>query len=193
MPTYTTVDDFTVYIRDQGVTDTTLISAALDTAEEMVNDFCQQSFYVASTAATRSYTPPRAGLDVLRIHACTTVTAVTEWGSTLASTVYQTEPANQVSWSGMTVPITQLRRYATTWAYDNGVPRITVTGTWGWAATPKSVVEATKIIAKDVLQQRNNNSGVAGFGEYGAIRVRMNPIAIDLLQPYRRSESFGVA
>jgi len=42
------------------------------------------------------------------------------------------------------------------------------------------------------LQQRNNNSGVAGFGEYGAIRVRMNPIAIDLLQPYQRAEAFGL-
>jgi hypothetical protein len=28
--------------------------------------------------------------------------------------------------------------------------------------------------------------GVAGFGEFGAVRVRNNPRAMALLQPYRR-------
>jgi hypothetical protein len=130
------------------------------------------------------------GLYVLRIHDCTTVTAVTESGANVGTSDYQAEPVT-VSWAGLSEPFTQLRRYWTCWRYDEGFARISVTGTWGWTATPSAVVEATKIIAKDIIQQRNNNSGVAGFGEFGAVRVRMNAIAIDLLTPYQRVEAFG--
>jgi hypothetical protein len=168
-----------------------VITSALNSAEAMVNDFCQRTFLVASSPSARSYTPHRPGEYVLRIHDCTTVTSVTESGGTVSTADYQTEPVTK-SWAGLTVPIEQLRRYWTCWRYDEGFARISVTATWGWTATPDAVIEATKIIAKDILQQRNNNSGVAGFGEYGAVRVRMNPIAIDLLQPYQRAEAFGL-
>lgn len=194
MSSYVTLAEFASYTRDQvaGVDDV-VMQAALDSAEELINDFCQRSFTVAGAASARSYSPSNVRSDFLRIHDCTTVTSVTEWGTTLAAAVYQTEPIISVDWSGRNGPIEQLRRYATYWAWDYGFPRIVVTATWGWAATPNAVKEATRIIAKDILQQRNNNSGVAGFGEYGAIRVRMNPIAIDLLKPLQRQEAFGIA
>jgi hypothetical protein len=191
MPNYVQTDVLTEYIRGQVTADDAVVESALNSAEAMVNDFCQRSFVVATTATARSYMPHRPGEYVLRIHDCTTVTSVTENGATVAASDYQTEPVTK-SWAGLTVPIEQLRRYWTCWEYDQGFARISVTATWGWAATPDAVIESTKIIAKDILQQRNNNSGVAGFGEYGAIRVRMNPIAIDLLQPYQRAEAFGL-
>lgn len=191
MSSYVLLDTFSDYVRDQVAgTDDTVKQAALDSAEAMVNDFCQRSFTVAGAASTRSYMPDRSGLYVLRIHDCTTVTAVTEYGATLGTSEYQTEPIH-VAWSGLSFPIEQIRRYWRSWWWDAGFSRITVTATWGWAATPPAVIEATKIIAKDIIQQRNNNSGVAGFGEFGAVRVRMNAIAIDLLMPYQRVEAFG--
>jgi len=193
MSSYLLIDEFSDYIRDAvSAADDTVIQSALDSAEDMINDFCQRSFVVATTASTRSFSPVNEWCEVLRIPDCTTVTAVTEWGATLGATTYQAEPPS-TSLTGRTRPIEQLRRYGTYWAHDLGFARVTVTATWGWAAVPPAVKEATKIIAKDVLQQRNNNSGIAGFGEYGAIRVRMNPIAIDLLKPLQRGEAFGVA
>lgn len=194
MSNYVLIDEFTDYIRDQVATsDNTVIQASLDSAEEMVEEFCGRSFVVASTSSARSYSPDAQWCDTLRIHDCTAITSVVENGSTLAVGTYQAEPLNQLSWSGQYRPITQLRRYGSAWYHNYGKLTVVVTGTWGWSATPNAVKDATKIIAKDILQQRNNNSGVAGFGEYGAIRVRMNPIAIDLLKPLRRVEAFGVA
>lgn len=190
---YVLIDEFSEYVRDQVATDDTVKQAALSSAEEMVNEFCQRSFAVAGAASARSYSPQRDWCETLRIHDCTSITSVVENGSTLAASTYQAEPLNQLSWSGQSQPIDQLRRIGASWYYRYGIASVVVTATWGWAATPAAVKDATKIIAKDILQQRNNNSGVAGFGEYGAIRVRMNPIAIDLLKPLQRSEAFGIA
>lgn len=190
---YVLLDEFKDYIRDQVSVDDAVSQAALTAAEVMINDFCQRSFDVAGASSTRSYTPPSGECAVLRIHDCTSITSITEWGSTLAAASYQAEPVGLLTWTGAARPYEQVRRYGAPWAYDYGKAQIVVTATWGWSATPASVTEATKIIAKDILQQRNNNSGVAGFGEFGAIRVRMNPIAIDLLKPLRRGEAFGVA
>lgn len=193
MTTLVDIDDFKNYVRDQVSTDDATTQAALDAATVMVADFCQRDFALAGTATARSYTPPTSDTQVLRIHDCTTITSVVEDGATLSAGAYQAEPVNLVSWSGLTRPIEQLRRYGTPWFYNQGRSTVVVTATWGWSAVPASVVDATKIIAKDILVQRNNNSGVAGFGEFGAVRVRMNPIAIDLLRPLRRVEAFGVA
>jgi hypothetical protein len=190
---YVLLDDFKEYIRDQVSVDDAISQAALSAAEVMVNDFCQRDFTVASSSSARSYTPGAFGSQILRIHDCTAITSVVENGTTLSASAYQSEPLNQVSWSGLARPIEQLRRVGSYWFHYDSRLTVVVTATWGWTATPSPVVESTKIIAKDILQQRNNNSGVAGFGEFGAVRVRMNPIALDLLAPLRRAEAFGLA
>lgn len=194
MSSYVLLDEFSDYVRDQmSGTDDTVKQRALDAAEQMINEFCQRSFAVAGSATARSYSPESWQASTLRIHDCTTVTSVVENGSTLAvGTEYQCEPLNLLTWSGAARPIEQLLRYRMPWYYDAGKASVVVTGTWGWSATPAQVIEATKVIAKDIIQQRNNNSGVAGFGDFGAVRVRMNPIAVDLLRPLRRVEAFGV-
>ena len=194
MSNYVLIDEFTDYIRDAVATsDDTVIQASLNSAEEMIEEFCSRSFAVASASSARSYSPDAQWCDTLRIHDCTAITSVVENGSTLAAGTYQAEPLNLLSWSGQARPITHLRRVGSSWYHNYGKLTVVVTATWGWSAVPAGVKDATKIIAKDILQQRNNNSGVAGFGEYGSIRVRMNPIAIDLLKPLQRGEAFGVA
>lgn len=192
MSSYVLLDEFSDYVRDQVAgTDDTVKQRALDAAEAMIDNFCQRSFVVASASSTRYYSPKNDTSAFLPIHDATTVTAVTVNGS--ATTSYQTMPRNLISWSGRVRPIDSLLATGGYWYWYNDQPLIAVTATFGWAATPPQVIEATKIIAKDIIQQRNNNSGVAGFGEYGAIGVRMNRIAMDMLGPLRRAEAFGVA
>jgi hypothetical protein len=190
---YATLDMFAEYTRDSAAaTDAAQAAAALLAGEQMVDDFCQRTFVVAGAASARVYTPATSGSDILRIHDCTSITSVVEDGVTIPAGAYQAEPLNAIAQTGQARPYEQLRRLNSTWDWDYGQASVTVTAAWGWAAVPDQVVAATLIIAKDVLQQRNNNSGVAGFGEYGAIRVRMNPLAINLLQPLRRVEALGI-
>lgn len=194
MSRYVALNEFQDYGRnDLAGSDDLLLQSALDAAEEMINEYCQRSFTVAAAPATaRQYTPTGPWEQVLRIHDCTTITSVVENGATVDASGYTLEPLNALGWSGQAKPYQQLRRYTGGWAWDFGKPTVTVTATWGWVATPDAVKTATLIIAKDIAQQRNTMAGVAGFGEFGAIRVRMNPIAVNLLTPLRRVEAFGI-
>lgn len=61
---------------------------------------------------------------------------------------------------------------------------VRVTGTWGWDAVPHAVHEACLIVAAETFKLRDAPFGVAGFGEFGVVRVRDNPKAAVLLVAY---------
>lgn len=63
--------------------------------------------------------------------------------------------------------------------------RVQITGVYGWPAVPAAVAEATRIMASELYKLKDAPFGVAAFGDLGAIRVRQNPIAAQLLEPYR--------
>lgn len=194
MSSYVTLAQFKDYARNEiTAADDSVLQLALEAAEMMINNFCGRTFTVAGSASARSYTPDGTAAKVLRIHDCTTITSIVEAGSTLDATAYQPEPVNNISPNGDIRPFDSVRRYGGIWLWDDYKARIVITATWGWASVPHRVREATLIMAKDIYQQRNTNAGVAGFGEFGAVRVRMNPIVIDLLTPLRRVEAFGIA
>lgn len=64
--------------------------------------------------------------------------------------------------------------------------RVQITGVWGWPAVPASVTQAAKILSSDYLKLGSMAFGVAGYGEYGAVRARMSNPAMEMLDPYRR-------
>lgn len=64
--------------------------------------------------------------------------------------------------------------------------RVQITGIWGWPAVPASVIQAAKILSGDYLKLGAMAFGVAGYGEYGAVRARMSNPAMEMLDPYRR-------
>jgi hypothetical protein len=194
MASYATLQQLKDYGRNEITSaDDSVLKLALESAEMLVNNFCGRTFTVAGAATARVYSPAGPAAKVLRIHDCTSITSVSEAGSLLDASTWQAEPVNGLTPQGDTRPYTSLRRYGGIWLWDDDKARITVTATWGWTSVPYRVQEATLIVAKDVYQQRNTNAGVAGFGEFGAVRVRMNPIVIDMLTPLRRTEAFGLA
>ena len=181
---YVSLFDFKSYIRNElDSTDDTMLQAGLNAAEASINEMCGRSFDVAGGASVRVFVPESQSLVV--IDDATTVTLVQENGATIDASGYQLEPLNGRRPSGKVVPYDQIRRIYGTWYQDTDRrATISVTGTWGWAATPAEVIEATKILAKDILHQRDNRSGVAGFGEFGSVRVRQNPYVAELVSPY---------
>lgn len=62
--------------------------------------------------------------------------------------------------------------------------RVKVTGTFGWPAIPIAVQHATLILAADLFKIKDAPFGVAGFSEYGAVRVGTNSEVYSMLQPY---------
>lgn len=190
-----TGDDLKNYMRNETVAvDDAPYSLAAAGAEESVNGYCQRQFVVAGGAATaRLFMAPRSPSEVLRIHDCTTITAVSDNGTALAGTDWRAEPLNGLGWDGLAVPFEQLRRVSGYWFLPVGTATVSVTATWGWATIPSKVKMAALIIGKDIVKQRDINSGVAGFGEFGAVRVRQNAIAMGMLDGFRRIETMGIA
>ena len=171
-----------------------VIQAAIDAAEESINDYCGRIIAVAGSSSARSFAPAAPGATLLFIDDCSAVSAVTEYGTSVDSTSYQLEPLNGRTSSGIVSPYTALRRYGIPWLWDMGFARISVTATWGWTALPPRYTEATKILTSDILDQKNLQNGVIGFTEYAGVRVKANPMVSALLTGLRRTErTIGIA
>jgi hypothetical protein len=86
------------------------------------------------------------------------------------------------------VRATGLGRWFPVAACTGRLARVQVTGTWGWPAVPVDVKQACLLLAARLFIRKESPQGVAGFGEFGAIRVRSaDPDVVALLEPYRRN------
>lgn len=171
-----------------------MVAAAISAAEQAIDEHCQRKIFVADDADTsaRLYVP-RAD-SILRIHDCVAVTAVTDDSAAVASTAYQLEPLNNLDAAGLSVPYEQIRRLSGSgWTCDYGRATVSVTARWGWPALPAQYLEAVKMLTSDLLNMKEIRGGVAGFGEFGAVRIRENPMVTYLLSSLRRVESWGIA
>lgn len=170
-----------------------MVSAAISAAEQAINDHCARKFFVAGATATARVYVPGVGTTV-RIHDCVEVTAVADDTITVASTAYQLEPLNGITDAGLAVPYEQIRRLSGNgWTHDYGRATVSVTARWGWSALPAQYTEATKMLTTDLLNMKDIRGGVAGFGEFGAVRIRENPMVTYLLSGLVRTvEKFGM-
>lgn len=108
-----------------------------------------------------------AGL-VVEVGDGTTWTAVTD---------YRTGPENALARSW---PIDALTS-PSGWGSD----QVRVTAQWGWPSVPDQVVEATLLQAQRLYGRKESPQGVAGAGEFGAIRLsRVDPDVRELLAPF---------
>lgn len=171
--------------------DDTLLQSALDSAEEAINDLCQRRFQVASTTATpRSYVPPPR--EALRIHDCTTVVTVTVDGNPVDASARQSEPVNNLADDGSWRPFEQIRRFGG-WPGSSGRASIEVTAIWGWEAIPSRVFDANRILAKDLVSNRDLSFGLVAT-DTAIARARENPQVLACLHGLRRFEAlFGIA
>lgn len=175
---------FQTYARDDlAGADTGVLQTALTSAINAVNSHCNRLFTVAGAATTRVYVPVWG--DVLDIHDCTTVTAVSNDGVAITSANYQLEPLNGINDAGVAVPYDRIvLTLGDRWVFDGKRATVSVTATWGWASIPTEVTEAVLMLAKDIAYNREQKGDVAGFGEFGAVRLRGNPLVQSLLTDY---------
>lgn len=194
MATAPTTEVIKAYLRNEKPTeDDTLYGEALNAAIRTICDATQRNFTVAGSAAPRSFRPNRRS-DYLYIGDCTAVTSVVENSVALTvGTSYQLEPLQTTNWAGMTQPYNALRRLDAWW-YTNG-PRATVvvTAAWGWASIPDRIVEAIKILTKDIIENRDARGGLISFQDAGLASVRMNRDVAATIDAFRGPMSWGIA
>ena len=62
---------------------------------------------------------------------------------------------------------------------------ITVHAKWGCPVVPEPVKQATTIIATRLYKRKDSPEGVAGFGEFGVVRIKAtDPDVANMLDPY---------
>jgi hypothetical protein len=183
------------YMRAEQVVDQNIVQAALLAAHETFYDLCQRNFEVAGAASARLYVPPQS--DILRIHDCTTITAITVDGSALAAADWQAEPVG-LDWTGRQRPYDRIRHHVWTWGTYWGWSQsheatVSVTATWGWAATPATAKEAVKMLCKDIATARDVLAGFLSFGEAGVAAARKNRDVMDAVVRLGRDDQSGIA
>lgn len=182
--------------------DDALITMALDGASRKIDQHCQRVFYntaavTATFVANNPYRLILADTDVWVGDAVSVTSLATDesgdgtFETSWAATDYQLWPPNAalgpeprpytevraVAGRIFPVPYERLRR----------ADRVQIIGTFGWpTAVPVDVREACLVVAGELFKMKDAPFGVAGFGAFGAIRVRDNPLAVKLLEPYER-------
>lgn len=197
MATYISTAELQQYIRsEQGAVDATIVASANEAAAQAINDHCQRSFVAVTAgqaAAARVFIPSESPL--LAIYDCTSVTSITESGTTVSASNYQLEPLNGLDGSGQSRPYDTVRRLSGSWCQTGypGKASITVTAVWGWSATPEAIKTAARIVASRIIDERNTRGGLINFGDFAAAARRHVAGLGDLLDPLRSVRAWGIA
>lgn len=189
---YTTVADLRAHLTDeQSHLDEARLERAISTASRWIDEWCGRRFWLDPEPVTRVYTasiPGRADVDDIGTRTGLSVAADFD-GDGIAETVWADgwalEPrnadANGGAYAWTAIVTSGSRRFPT------GPDRLRVTTRFGWSQVPEQVQVASLLRAAALWKRKDAPFGVAGFGEYGALRItKTDPDIVDLLAPFRR-------
>lgn len=175
-----------------GVTDATnttedaKLTAALAAASRGIEKVCNRQFNLASSATARVYYPDsrlRARVDDFASTASLAVKTDESsdgvYETVWTSADYQLEPLNNVvdgesGWPFYWIRAVGSQRFPCVSATDRAP--LEVTAIWGWAAVPTPVKEGCLILAEEIYKLKDSPFGVGGYGQFGIIRARENPM-----------------
>lgn len=190
---YATVDDLKGYLDIEDAVDDTELTAALASVSRGIEKFCQRQFNAADVASVRVFAPTwRAMARVDDFHTVTGLVIETDpsgdgsFGATWAPSEYELHPLNGIVDGEQGWPYSTIRGVRKTFPTCTDRASLRVTAQWGWAAVPTPVRQACLVLAAETFKLADAPFGVAGFGEYGVVRIRQNPMAAAMLAPYRR-------
>ena len=170
--------------------DDALLNTSIEAASRQLDGHCERVFY--STSGTRLYTPN----DSLVVETDDIITLTTlktspdgksVFGTTWTPSDYQLEPLNGQA-GGIVTPRNRIRAVGDFLFPTYGEEAtVQVVGTFGWAAVPIAIKQATLMLAQRQFKRYDSPLGVTGFGELGVIRVsRIDPDVEALVAPFRR-------
>lgn len=185
IPLTSTVDDYELH-------------AACFSASRAIEHDCERHFWRTASAEARTFTPGDA--YCLKLPEFSDLVSVTTlktddsgdgtYDITWASTDFQLWPGNS-SAAPEPRPYTRVLAVGSytfpTLTVTGRTDRVEITGVWGWASVPWGIKQAALIAAADTYKLKDAPFGVAGFGDFGPMRVGTNRAADRYLAPYRRN------
>lgn len=173
--------------------DDAALNAASSTACRNIERYCRRQFNDAGSASARLFYPLSKRIVIVDdFHTTTGQQLATDTGddgtyeTIWATTDFQNEPLNGIRDGVDDWPYWKIRAVDSYIFYDNIRPSVQLTARWGWASVPASIKEASLALAEEVFKMKDSPYGIAGFGEFGFVRVRENPKIVSMLKDYRR-------
>lgn len=161
-----------------------------------VEQYCQRTFWRTATGVARTFVPDDLYLLKLPVF-CDLVSAsalATDAGgdgtfeTSWTSSDYQLLPLNPDA-APETRPYDAVKPLARSWPLPHSRlqrdDRIRITGVWGWPAVPYAIRQSALITAAEVFRSKSTFEAQMGYDEMAQMVLRRNPIARDLLKPYR--------
>ena len=178
--------------------DDDLIDNCVGAASRLIDGYCNRKFWQSGTAS-RVYQAEDSfycSIDDIAGTAITLKTSSQADGTfdvTWKVSDYQLEPLNG-NLDGLTWSYDKIRAVG-----DYLFPTlddqawVQVTAVWGWSAVPPQVTQANILQAARLFKRYDSPLGVAGFGDFGAVRVSrsLDPDVAQLVEPLRRIRNIG--
>lgn len=193
---YCTVDDVQRQLSDKDAkVDEVIVERAINATSRAVDTWCGRRFWKDATVKTRVYEAKDS--RCVRVNDISTTTGLlvaTDGGgdgtfetSWTINTDFYLKPLNAdadgpayawwdlVACGSKRFPTCQVR------------PGLQVVAKFGWSAVPPEVEQATVLRAVAIFKRKESPQGVAGFGDFGAIRIgRQDPDVVALLANFQR-------
>lgn len=198
---YATAAQLRTHLGDTGSTLTTeLLERAINATSRSIDKWCGRRFWQDGTVQVRTYRPEdpyEAWTDDISTTTGLIVKTDTSgdgtYATTWSSTDYQLEPLNAnvqdaaYAWWRLVA----IDRY--TFPTPTRRPTLQVTAKFGWPVVPPEVEEACLLRAAAIFKRSEAVFGIAGFGEFGVVRIgRQDPDVVELLSPYRRYDTVAI-
>lgn len=196
---YATLPDLKSRLNIGDTTDDARLTAALKAASRGIDKTCHRQFNDAGTATARIFYPDDLLFTNVDDFSTTTGLVVATdagfagtYSQTWQAADYQLNPLNGIVDGEPGWPYWRINAIRALWfpiraGWPTGnAATVQVTARWGWAAVPDAVGEACLMVAAEIFKMKDAPFGVAGYGDYGAVRVRKNPIACMMIGPYAR-------
>jgi hypothetical protein len=204
---YLTTDEARQYAGLSYDADTELLDDVVTAVSRAIDQACQRHFWQTSAGTARYFESPMSA--TLHLGAFCDLVTVTEvkvdrdgdgtYEETITASDYALGPANP-SAAPEQRPYTQLTLLNSVLfpvpggsAGTGRVALTRITGTWGWPAVPAAVKQACRIQVARIVKRQESPMGVAGFGEFGVVRLtKLDPDVDSMLQPYKLA-AYGIA
>jgi hypothetical protein len=193
---YATLPEFKAWVTLTDTVDDVVLTDCLLSASQWIDGYCGTHFW-QDTAVARTFVPctNRTTVDIDDLVSITALktdeTGDGTYETTWSASDYQLQPVNRPTGHPYTnIEAVASLRFPSRTTEGSRSNRVEVTGTWGWAVVPPPVRRACLIEAAKELKRRYSPEGVAGFGEFGLIRIssrQVDPTVEAMLSDYTRT------
>lgn len=158
---------------------------ALDAASEEIDDHCGRTFVQVAAPAARLFQAYTRRIAVIDDIWSTDGLVVEVDGTAVDAAGYELRPLNGIKYGRPGWPYDEIRFAEDLLTPGSGLATLKITTTkWGWEVAPENVHVSCLILAAETVKLKESPFGVGGYGEFGVIRARENPMAARRLRRY---------